>query len=141
MEKGFKDEFMDLQSRMISLCLELVDNQADKVFVYCSVEKHSTAFNAFFEVCGDYKTINQLGVSEDTMWQFLDLGLEDLERLIEICNKHNRKIPTELKMIYDVNNGSYDAEYQYDAVRTTQSGISADEVFIDWFNEVSDKRA
>ena len=41
MEKGFEDDFMDLQSGLISLCLELVGQKVDKVYVYCSVEKKS----------------------------------------------------------------------------------------------------
>lgn len=42
----FEDELMDLHSEYISLCLETVPN-ADKIYVYCSIEEASSMFNAF----------------------------------------------------------------------------------------------
>lgn len=36
---NFEDDFMDLQSSLISLCLEVAGQKVDKVYVYCSIEK------------------------------------------------------------------------------------------------------
>ena len=47
MEKVFEDEFMDLQTALISLCLEVTEEKVNKVYVYCSNEKKSKMFNAF----------------------------------------------------------------------------------------------
>ena len=43
MNKVFEDEFMDIQSGIIALCMEALDiaNQhVDKVFAYCCNEEH-----------------------------------------------------------------------------------------------------
>lgn len=71
MELIFEDEFMDVQSTIISLCLELVAGNADKVFAYGSLEEKSTSFNAFYVIGGKVTTINKLNISMDTLWSFL----------------------------------------------------------------------
>lgn len=58
MNKVFEDEFMDLQSALISLCIEVAGQKISKVYVYCSNEKKSKMFNAFFDVNGEIKTLN-----------------------------------------------------------------------------------
>ena len=55
MAKIFEDEFMDIQSQIISLCLELVESKASKVYAYGSIEENSISFNAFFEIDGKFK--------------------------------------------------------------------------------------
>lgn len=38
MDRVFEDEFMDAQSRIISLCVEFAGNRTDKVYAYgCEV--------------------------------------------------------------------------------------------------------
>lgn len=39
MSQVFEDEFMDLQTALISLCLEVTEEKVNKVYVYCSNEK------------------------------------------------------------------------------------------------------
>lgn len=36
MSKVFEDEFMNIQSGLVSLCLEVTENKVDKIYVYCS---------------------------------------------------------------------------------------------------------
>ena len=61
MSKVFEDALMDVQSELISLCLEVVENRdIDKVYAYCSIEKKSMMFNAFFEANGKIQTLDQL---------------------------------------------------------------------------------
>ena len=49
MSKTFEDEFMDLQAECISLCLEVVGQEAEKIYAYCSIETYSKLFNAFLK--------------------------------------------------------------------------------------------
>lgn len=136
MSKVFEDEFMDIQASMISLCLEMVEKKADKVYVYCSNEKKSNMFNAFFVVNGQVKTLNQLGVSNKEAFQFLGYGIEDLESLNDICAKHNMPAPTEMKLYYDVTTGKFNADYKYEEVCSAKTGTCAAEVFMEWIAEV-----
>ncbi len=136
MDKVFEDEFMDLQSALISLCLEVVGDKINKVYAYCSNEKKSKMFNAFFEVNGEIKTLNQLGVPNNLAFQFLRIGTNDLEKVDAICTKHNMPIPTEMKMYYDVESGKYDAKFKYEEVCSAKTGKSAGEVFSEWIAEI-----
>lgn len=136
MSKVFEDEFMDLQTGLISLCLEITRGKVDKVFAYCSNEKKSKMFNAFFEVDGAIKTLNLLGVSNDLTDQFLDIGISDLLKLDSIGEKYNRRVPTELKLYYDVRTRKFRSEYKYEEVCSARTGKAAGQVFFDWISEM-----
>ena len=136
MNKTFEDEFMDLQAGLISLCLEVTEKKVNKVYAYCSNEKKSKMFNAFFDVNGEIKTLNQLGVPNKLAFQFLKLGTEDLEKVDVICKKYNMPIPTEMKLYYDVTSGKYDAKYKYEEVCSAHTGKNAGEVFLEWVSEI-----
>ena len=139
MEKVFEDEFMDLQTALISLCLEVTKKKVNKVYVYCSNEKKSKMFNAFFDVNGEVKTLYQLGVPNELAFQFLKLGTEDLEKVDAICIKHNMPIPTEMKLYYDVTSGKYDAEYKYEEVCWSKRCMIGGDVFSEWISKIKDK--
>lgn len=140
MRKKFEDDFMELQSEFISLCLEVAEQEVNEVYAYCSIEKKSTMFNAFFTIDGEIKTLNQLGINNNLIMQFLKMGTRDLEKIKEVCNNYNMPIPTEIKMYYDTNTRKYDAECRYDEVCSSNTGISAGEVFMDWISEIKEKR-
>jgi hypothetical protein len=38
MEKIFEDYFSELQADMVSICLEYVEDRAEKVYIYCSLK-------------------------------------------------------------------------------------------------------
>lgn len=136
MEKVFEDEFMDIQTSIISLCLELVNNKADKIYAYGSIEEKSMSFNAFYVVEGEVVTINKLNIGSNMMWEFLDLGASDLKKIKEACHNYDMPIPRELKMIYDVSTGKFDANYKYEEVCSARTGINAGQVFANWMNEI-----
>ena len=136
MSRVFEDEFMDLQTGLISLCLEVTQGKVDKIFAYGSNEKKSTMFNAFFEVNGEIKTLAMLGISNELAFQFLGLGIEDLEKLDAIGAKYNRPVPTELKLYYDVRTRKFRSEYKYEEVCSARTGKSAGEVFDEWLAEM-----
>ena len=101
MDRVFEDEFMDAQSRIISLCVEFAGNRTDKVYAYGSIEESSISFNAFFKIDGQIKTTNNIAADPDAIWDFLDLGEADLEKIRQICIHYEKPVPTELRMIYD----------------------------------------
>lgn len=135
MSKKFEDEFMDLQSELISLCLEVTNKRVDKIYAYASIEEKSQMFNAFFEVAGEIKMLNQLGINNTLAMQFLKLGTGDLGKIKALCKEYDMATPTELKMYYDVKSGKYNADYQYIEVCSSKTGISAGEVFMNWVNQ------
>ena len=137
MSKVFEDALMDAQSELISLCLEVVGNQdIDKVYAYCSIEKKSMMFNAFFEVNGEIKTLNQLGIEKRLAMQFLRLGTGDLSKIKDICKTFEMPTPTEIKMSYEKKTGKFGVKYRYDEICSSQTGIGAGEIFMNWVSEV-----
>lgn len=136
MEKLFEDEFMDVQSEFVSLCLEVAEQEVDKVYIYCSIEKKSKMFNAFFDINGQIRTLNQLGINDALIMQFLELGTHDLEKIENVCRTYNKPIPTEMKMYYNARTGKYNAQYQYVEVCSAKTGKSSGEVFWDWVCEI-----
>ena len=116
MDREFEDEFMDAQSQIISLCVEFAGNRADKVYAYGSIEESSISFNAFFKIDGQIKTTNNIAADTDSIWDFLDLGESDLEKIKQICIHYGKPVPTELKMIYDCKSGKIDTKYKYESI-------------------------
>lgn len=136
MSKKFEDEFMDVQSELISLCLEVTERKIDELYVYCSIEQKSKMFNAFCSINGEIRTLNQLGINNALLMQFLKLGTSDLEKVKNVCINYNMQVPTEMKLYYNVKTGKYDAQYQYDEVCSAKTGKSAGEVFLEWISEI-----
>lgn len=138
MKENFEDKFMEIQTGLISLCLEVTGSKIDKIFAYASIEKKSTMFNAFFERDGKVLTINQLNFDRGTVMEFLKIGTTDLEKIKKICEQNEIQTPTEIKMYYDVKTGKYNADYKYDEVCSDKTGMSSGEVFMKWYNEIKE---
>ena len=136
MDRVFEDEFMEAQSRIISLCVEFAGNRADKVYAYGSIEESSISFNAFFEIDDEIKTTNKITADPDAIWDFLDLGEADLENIKQICIHYGKPVPTELKMIYDCKNGKIDTKYKYESIASAKTGTDSSEIFMKWLEEV-----
>ena len=136
MSQVFEDAFMDFQSSLISLCMEAVGTKVDKIYAYCSNEKKSKMFNVFFKVKNAVKKLNEIDISSETQIQLLKIGTKDLPKLDKLCEEYSKPVPREIKMIYDVKNGKFDASYKYDEVCTPQSGIAAEDVFRQWRDEI-----
>ena len=97
MNKVFEDDFLDIQSRIIALCVEFADNKADKVYAYGSIEEKSISFNAFFNIGGQIKTTNNVVTDTDAIWDFLDLGESDLEKIKQTCINYGKKSSYRIK--------------------------------------------
>lgn len=135
--KVFEDEFMEVQSGLISLCMEVIgDNKVEKVYVYCSIERTMKMFNAFFTVGNEIMTLNLLGIKPPKSTQFLRLGTSDLNKLSTVCEKYNKPTPTEMKLYYDVKSGEFEAKYRYDEVCSLKTGKAQSEVFLEWVAEM-----
>lgn len=136
MGKIFEDAFMELQADLVSLCLEFIEQKVNKIYIYCSIENNSRMFNVFFEIDGEIKTLNQLGISYELIIEFLKQGTSDLEKVNETCMAYNMPTPTEMKMYYDVDTGKYNAQYKYEEICSERTGKSPGEVFLEWIAEI-----
>ncbi|WP_273854249.1 DUF600 domain-containing protein [Guptibacillus spartinae] len=149
--KEFEDEFSELQADMISICMEYVENRADKVFVYASREEGIIASDFFYLINNKYVEPHKLNdaledgdekydTSAKRNFMVLDILNEDIGKIKSLCQEHKREMPTEMKLIYNVKNGNFKAEYKYDLIYTHDDIKTADHIFNEWFEEVKNNK-
>ena len=116
----FEDAFSAIQVDMVQICLEYVDNRADKIFIYASFEENTISCDFFYDINGHKIERHKLNLIDDTydtsiqrQKMCMDILVDDMKQLISLCQKHERDIPTEIKITYDVNSNSLNANYQY----------------------------
>lgn len=138
MLKGFEDAFVDAQSRVVSLCLELMKNsekEADKIYIYLFQNDDGDYIDAFFEKEGNLYTTNEL-FSEEEIDAFFDCGVEDIENIIDICKAYDAKCPHEYRLVYNIDNKSFDSNYNYENV-TEVRDKDVLELVEEWYEECS----
>lgn len=149
MTEIFEDEFMEVQSDMVSLCLEYIESKADNIYIYASNENNSLTFNVFFEIKGQIATTNEVNKilsslnmkvddSIERRRAILKIGVQDLQKIISICTKYNQPVPTEMKLVYNVNSNSLDAHYQYENIYSNTDKASYD-IFSEWMQQIKNK--
>lgn len=138
MAKVFEDEFMDVQTGLIELCMEVSGGNVDKIYAYCAVGERSFMFNAFFMVNGQIKDLMELqGMTHGLAFEFLEVGTKDLISLKNLEKKYNRPIPAEMKLYYDVPTGKFHAEYDYNPAFMKHKRVSPGDAFCAWQDEMA----
>jgi hypothetical protein len=151
-EKTFEDYFSELQSDIVNVCLEYVEEQAERVYVYGACEDSVAAFDVFYEIGGLICRKEELGsVGDGTAFQHAanpnmqkeleNIGKECMEDLEVLCREFYMQMPTELKLIYDVASNDIRGEYAYDLhwqAGPDGSVRGPEDIFTAWFEEVRD---
>ena len=141
----FEDKLSEIQKDMISLALELAEGKIDTVYIYGSYENNSLSFNSFFAQDNKVYTINkldQLGIenlTKDRMFQYLDIGISDLERLITLFQEDKKQAPTQLKLVYDNVNKKAKAQYSYDLFYSNSDTLTSYDIFMEWYKEIKEE--
>ena len=141
----FEDKLSEIQKDMISLALELAEDKIDTVYIYGSYENNSLFFNSFFAQDNKVYTINkldQLGIENlttDRMFQYLDIGINDLERLITLFQEDKKQAPTQLKLVYDNVNKKAKAQYSYDLFYSNSDTLTSYDIFMEWYKEIKEE--
>lgn len=146
MTKVFEDYFSELQADMVSICLEYVENEGDNIYVYCSSENSVYSVGYFYKINGQVKErhkINEELPNADTSIKrqkmVMEILMEDLKQIEEVCKQFDRPMPTEMKLIYDIKKNSLDVNYQYDLIYTDDNEKTADDIEEEWFEEIVKK--
>jgi hypothetical protein len=145
--KEFEDKFSELQADMISICMEYVEDRADKVYVYASCEEGIISSSFFYLINNKYVKSHKLNdalengeerydVSTERGFMVLDIINENTEKIKVLCKEYERDMPTEMKLIYDVKSGNFKAEYKYDLVYTNDDIKTAHHIANEWFEEL-----
>lgn len=142
----FEDKLSEIQTDMISLALELAEDKIDTAYIYGSYENNSLSFNSFFVKDNKVYTINkldQLGIENlttDRMFQYLEIGISDLERLITLFQEDKKQAPTQLKLVYDNVNKKANAKYSYEIFYSNSDSLTPEDIFMEWYKEIKNER-
>lgn len=147
--KSFEDKFMDIQIGLVSLAMEYIEGHADKVFLYCINEKGMINFNVFYRIGTNYSLIHDVNkyledekkvdVSNQMQILLLRTGNQDLLKLSDLSKEYDRKCPSEMWLIYDVNEGTLDTKYSYEERYEKDEYLQSRSEFKKWFEEVKSK--
>lgn len=148
MSKIFEDYFSEIQGDMVSICLEYVKGRAEKIYIYCSCEEKVLSSDFFYCIEGKIKERHKLNddmnkcndyiydTSTERQDAVLDILIEDIKKMMSLCNEYKKEMPTEIKLIYDVVQNSLKAEYKYDLVYSNDPVKTADDIAMEWFERV-----
>ncbi|MCM3720611.1 DUF600 domain-containing protein [Solibacillus isronensis] len=149
--KVFEDYFSELQTDMVAICLEYVDNKADEIFIYCSYEPKMYVFDFFYKINGKVvhnhplnETVkgsnspqNQVyDVSKERQKAALRIGNQNLKHIHKKCEEFKKDMPTEMKLYYNVKQNSLKGKYRYELVYSNDDKLLPDDIFDLWFEEV-----
>ena len=143
----FEDKFMEVQVSMISLALEYVQNQSEKVYIYCISEEALLSFDVFYKINGivtKMHAVNEIinkkvDTSKNMMVAVQRFGLEDIQKMLDVCQEYNREHPTEMWLIYDVQKNSLDSRYSYEGRYDKDEELIPRLEFEKWFEEVKEQ--
>lgn len=139
----FEDKFMEVQASMISLAMEYVQEQADKIYIY-AIADSLYSFNLFYEIKGKvvHKHLVNNFLPDDSQVDIglqsilLREGIKDVENMIEICQEYGREHPTEMWLVYDAQKNSLDSRYSYEGRYDKDEELLPNLEFEKWFEEM-----
>ncbi|WP_307346096.1 immunity protein YezG family protein [Metabacillus malikii] len=133
---------------MVSICLEYASDQADKIYIYCSIEEGLISNDFFYNIGGRIVERHKLNdaLENDTGFSY-DVSVsrqkavvkiinENIKEMIELCKKYDREMPTEIKIIYDVIENKLKADYKYELVHTDDPSKTASSISKYWFEDI-----
>ena len=143
----FEDQLMEIQSDMISLSLEYVENKAEIVYIYVVLEDGLVSFDFFYKIGGfisEKSDVNKylsekINDSDDIQFSLLEYGIEDAEKIEVLFEENSKEVPTEIRLVYDVKNNSLKSNYIYDAMYEKNEDLSVSDVFEAWIQEEKSK--
>ena len=147
MNRVFEDQLMEIQSDMISLSLEYVENKAEIVYIYVVLEDGLVSFDVFYKIGGfisEKSDVNKylsekINDSDDIQFSLLEYGIEDAEKIEVLFEENSKEVPTEIRLVYDVKNNSLKSNYRYDAMYEKNEDLSVSDVFEAWIQEEKSK--
>ena len=143
----FEDQLMEIQSDMISLSLEYVENKAEIVYIYVVLEDGLVSFDVFYKIGGfisEKSDVNEylsekINDSDDIQFSLWEYGIEDAEKIEVLFKENSKEVPTEIRLVYDVKNNSLKSNYIYDAMYEKNEDLSVSDVFEAWIQEEKSK--
>ena len=143
----FENQLMEIQSDMISLSLEYVENKAEIVYIYVVLEDGLVSFDVFYKIGGfisEKSDVNEylsekINDSDDIQFSLLEYGIEVAQKIEVLFEENSKEVPTEIRLVFDVKNNSLKSNYRYDAMYEKNEDLSVSDVFEAWIQEEKSK--
>lgn len=144
MAKVFEDYFTEIQADMVAICLEYVEKRAERIYIYCSFEDGMVSSGFFYKINSKIVKKNELNnaiadgqkrydVSIPRQKEAINIINDDIKALKRLCQEHQREMPTQIKLIYDVISNRLNADYSYDIIFSNDSKKTAYDVLEEWY--------
>lgn len=140
-----EEQFIEIQTSIVSLCMEYVESKASKIYFYATNEEDIRSVNVFFEInnmivkknkVNDALKKGHIDIDKERMLSFSRLGREDWDNLLELLITNNQDAPTEMKLEYDVKKNKLNTKFQYENVYFHEQDLAFSDIFTAWYNEV-----
>ncbi|WP_231566562.1 DUF600 domain-containing protein [Pontibacillus marinus] len=119
------------------------------MFIYCSFEEGAISNDFFYCINGRVVMNHKLNevleannndlqydTSVDRQRVVLRIINDNIKKINDLCNEHRRDMPTEIKLVYNVENNSLEADYKYENVYSNNPLKTAVDVAEEWFEEI-----
>ena len=74
-------------------------------------------------------------VSSERQVATLNILNENMHKLIQLCKSNEQSVPTQIKIIYNVEKNSMDSNCKYDIVYS-KTNKSSNDIVSEWFEEI-----
>ena len=125
MDTKFEDSINAIFKSMVEIGYEYIEfnknNEVDTIYVFVSLEM-SQYFDFFYKI--NDKIVKRHLVNENLSVKIddsderddglMDLGFEDIEKLISTCSKFNQEIPNQIRIVYSLSNEDFNAQLNYE---------------------------
>ena len=146
-EPVFEDLFMDIQKDMVSICLEYCYEKADVIYILGACEKNMLSSYWFYDFGGKIVERHELNKvspeydgSPQRQKQCMQILVEDVEKLFVLCKEHQRPMPTELRLIYNVKTHKFESKYNYEPVWSNHPTKLSNHIVDEWIQELKTER-
>ena len=145
----FEKSFGELQADMISVCMTYIDDcgveksTVNNIYIHCADEHPIKSCNFFFRI--NKKMVQRENVSEAARDREKGYQRKTLRSLLDVLyglntlfKQHDRPMPTEMRLNYDVQEKSLETALKYEPVinidgKVNRPGETADA----WFNDLA----
>ncbi len=133
----FENDFMKMQSSIISTCSEFAQNKADFIFVYLFMRENKYYFNVFFRFGKETWDMGELEYPPETVSYFCGLIKQDAERLSQLYEAEKREKPVMYKMKFRFKDSKFKFELKYD--NDFPIDFQPEQAFSEWKQKMKNK--
>lgn len=148
MSGTFEDSMQEILESMLSACLQYGENRVDGVYLYGAAEDGTSSADVFYDIGGRLYRSHQLNdsptaqsgqrfdLSDPRGSALLNFLLDDIDRQVELHERHEREPPTQLKAHFAGVGGNLSVKFSHDLHFSNTETLLPGDIFDAWFEEV-----